>query len=192
MLGLLVNPLTTDDKYSLLNRGNLLQHFQMQLSEKRKYFMNFFLNFPNLDSVLNIFKTNMMLLADVYLKLRTPEKVVRQMSKESHSRGLFNNQHCRLAETQLKSKRKHLYHNYWTLWAQFSCKKSLWVICNILGLFVNPLSADDKYSLVNRDNLFQNLERQLSRERETFCPFFVAFSKYRLNFEHFQKKSWPS
>ena len=32
-------------------------------------------------------------------------------------------------------------------------KKSLWLICKILLLFVNPLSDDNKYSLLNRENL---------------------------------------
>ena len=56
ILGLFVNPFTADNKYSLLNRGNLLQHFQMQLSQKRKILSKLFLHFLNLDSILNIFK----------------------------------------------------------------------------------------------------------------------------------------
>ena len=38
ILGLFVNPLTADDNYSLFNRGNLLQHIQMHLPQKRKIF----------------------------------------------------------------------------------------------------------------------------------------------------------
>ena len=56
ILGLLFNPLTPDYRYSLLNRGNLLQHVQMQLSQKQTFFPFFFVNFPNLYSILNIFK----------------------------------------------------------------------------------------------------------------------------------------
>ena len=58
LLGLFVNPLTADEKYSLLNRGNLLQHFQMHLSQKQKIFSKFFLHFVNLNSISNIFKKN--------------------------------------------------------------------------------------------------------------------------------------
>ena len=39
-----------------------------------------------------------------------------------------------------------------------SWKKSLLVICKILGLFINTLTADDKYSLLNRDNLMQPIQ----------------------------------
>ena len=36
---------------------------------------------------------------------------------------------------------------------QLRLKKSLWVICKILGLFLNPLTADKKNSLLNPGNL---------------------------------------
>ena len=45
-LGLSVSPLTADNQYSVLNRGNLLQNFQMQLLQKRKIFSEFFFIFP--------------------------------------------------------------------------------------------------------------------------------------------------
>ena len=42
-------------------------------------------------------------------------------------------------------------------------KKSLLVICKILGLFVETLPADYKYSFLNRDNLTQSIQMQLSK-----------------------------
>ena len=50
------------------------------------------------------------------------------------------------------------------------------------------MSGVDKCSLPNRDNLMQPIHMQLSQKLKTFCEFFPAFSKSRLNFEHFQKK----
>ena len=76
--GPFVNPLNPDHKYSLLSRGNLLQDFQMHLSEKPKTFCQFFFfQFGNLESILNIFKRKMTLIADVFLSLRTQKNVVR-------------------------------------------------------------------------------------------------------------------
>ena len=54
----------------------------MQSSQKQKifsqlFFFFFFLNFLNLDSILNILKKKMTLVADIFLKLRTPKDVVR-------------------------------------------------------------------------------------------------------------------
>ena len=58
-------------------------------------------------------------------------------------------------------------------------------------MFVNTLTADDKYSPLNRDNLTQPIRTQLSQKQEAFRQFFLAFSKSTLNFEHFEKKDDP-
>ena len=50
------------------------------------------------------------------------------------------------------------------------------------------MSAIDKCSLPNRDNLMEPIHMQLSQKIKTFCEFFLAFSKSSLNFEPFQKK----
>ena len=50
------------------------------------------------------------------------------------------------------------------------------------------MSAVDKCSLPNRDNLMQPIHMQLSQKLKTFSWFFPAFSKSSLNFERFQKK----
>ena len=43
--------------------------------------------------------------------------------------------------------------------------------------------ADGKYSLLNRDNLRQPIQMQVSQKQETFSEFFSAFLKSSLNFE---------
>ena len=53
------------------------------------------------------------------------------------------------------------------------------------------MTADDKYSLLNRDNLTQPIPTIISRKQGPFSEFFLAFSKSTLNFEHFQKKDDP-
>ena len=58
-------------------------------------------------------------------------------------------------------------------------------------MFVNTLTADDKYSLLNRDNLTQQNRTQLSQKQKAFSQFFLAFSKYTLNFEDFGKRDDP-
>ena len=58
-------------------------------------------------------------------------------------------------------------------------------------MFVNTLTADDKYSPLNRENLTQPIRTKLSQKQETFHEFFLAFSKSTLNFEHFKKKDDP-
>ena len=53
------------------------------------------------------------------------------------------------------------------------------------------MTADDKYSLLNRDNLTQPIPTIISQKQKAFSEFFLAFSKSTLNFEHFQKKDDP-
>ena len=61
------------------------------------------------------------------------------------------------------------------------------MICRLLGMFANILTADDKYSLLNRDNLRQPIQMQLSQKEKTFSEFVFEFLKCKLNFERFQK-----
>ena len=56
ILGLFVNILTANDKYSPLNKGKYRQPIQMQLYKKKKLFLNFLLELWNLDQILNILK----------------------------------------------------------------------------------------------------------------------------------------
>ena len=97
-------------------------------------------------------------------------------------------QHGKCAQTLLKCQGQLLYHIYWSLLRQLSCKKSLLVICKISRLFINTLSVDGKYSVFNRENLTQPVQMQLSRKEKTFSSFFSAFLKSSLNFERFLKK----
>ena len=46
----------------------------------------------------------------------------------------------------------------------------------------------DKCSLPNRDNLMLPIHMELAEKLKFFTGIFLAFSKSRLNYEHFQKK----
>ena len=71
--------------------------------------------------------------------------------------------------------------------------KSALVSCEILTLFVNTLTTDDKYSSRNMLNFTKQLETLLSQKEKTYSGFFLAFLKCALNLEHFGKKyEYPS
>ena len=61
------------------------------------------------------------------------------------------------------------------------------MLCKILRQFVNTLTADDKYSLLNRDDLTQPIQILLSQKEKTFSAFFSKVLKSTLNFKNFQK-----
>ena len=63
----------------------------------------------------------------------------------------------------------------------------------MLRLFVNTLTADDKYSLIDMLNFSKEFQTPLSLKQNTFCRFLIAFLKYAWNLEHFQEKDeYPS
>ena len=63
-----------------------------------------------------------------------------------------------------------------------SWKKSLFLIFQIWRLLVNTLAADEKYPVVNRDNLKIPIMMQLSQEQKYFPQIFAACLKSKLNF----------
>ena len=130
----------------------------------------------------------MSLIAEVILKWRSLKIKVRSMSIKSRFKGSLKKQHGKCAQTLFKFPWQNLYHIYWSLWRQLTFKKFLLVICKISRLFPNTLSADGKYSLLNRNNLTQPIMMQLSRKEKTFAELFYGFLKSSLNFEHFQRK----
>ena len=62
------------------------------------------------------------------------------------------------------------------------------MISEILALFVDTLTADDKYPLCNRENLPQPGQMELSKKQKYFTDFFVKFIKPTSNLEYFKKK----
>ena len=69
-----------------------------------------------------------------------------------------------------------------------SYKKSPSVWCEIIRLFFNALTADDKYSGSNMHNFPQQFQTPLSKKQIIFSGCFIAFLKCAWNLEQFQKK----
>ena len=61
------------------------------------------------------------------------------------------------------------------------------VIGEILGVFVNTLTADGKYPVQGCENLQLPIQMQLSEKRKTFSEFFVPFLESTSNFKYFEK-----
>ena len=115
------------------------------------------------------------------------------MSKRSCFRTLFANQRVNGFQTLLKSARHQYYPLLSPIRGKLSYKKSPSVWCEILRLFVNALTADDKYSGSNMQNFPQQFQTPLYHNQNTFSLFFIAFLKCAWNLEHFQKKEeYPS
>ena len=58
-------------------------------------------------------------------------------------------------------------------------------------LLVNTLAADEKYPVLNRNNLRIPFQMQLHHKKKTFSQYFHAFLKSTLSCKHFQEKDDP-
>ena len=70
-------------------------------------------------------------------------------------------------------------------------EKSLFFTYQILGLLANTLAANEKYPVLNRDNLTTPFQMQLSQKHPTFSIFFAKFLKSIKTFKYFEKKDDP-
>ena len=64
----------------------------------------------------------------------------------------------------------------------------LLVTFEMLGIFVNALTAYDKYSRHDREKSWQQIPMGLSQKQKTFSQFFIAFLNFTSNFFYFEKK----
>ena len=124
---------------------------------------------------MNIFKKKMRLIGYLFLRLPPAKNIVRYMCKKFRFRLPFQKEHGKRVSTLSKFERQNLYHIYWSTRTQFSCRKSLLGISKSLRLFVNTMSAVDKCSLPNTDNLMQPIHIQLSQKLKTFSELFLHF-----------------
>ena len=114
-------------------------------------------------------------------------------SKSSCLRTPFSKERVNGFQTLLKSARHHYYFVLSSIRGKLSYKKSPTVWCEILRLFVNALTADDKYSGTNMQNILQHFQTPLSWKQKTFSAFLIQFLKCAWNLEHFRKKDeYPS
>ena len=65
---------------------------------------------------------------------------------------------------------------------------SVLVLSEILGVFVNTLTADGKYPCQDCENLQLPIQVHLFEKQKTFSPFFVPFLESRSNLKHFERK----
>ena len=69
------------------------------------------------------------------------------MAKKPHIRTLMETKHVKVSKGPLQSACQYFCQIFWSLWEEISLKNSILVVCEILRLFANILTLDDKYSL---------------------------------------------
>ena len=98
----------------------------------------------------------------------------------------LSNYHVNGSKTLLRSAWNRFYTTLPSILERGNRKRLVLVRSESLGEFVNTFTADYKYSRWNRDNLRQQIPRQISLKRKIFSEFFIALLKSTLNFEYFE------
>ena len=62
-------------------------------------------------------------------------------------RTLMDSQHVKVSETLHKSARQYFCHIFWSVWNKISSKKYVLVVYEVLRLYINILTPNDKRSL---------------------------------------------
>ena len=187
-LGPFFNTLAAENKYSRRNMQNFQQQLQTALSQKQKIFSAIFIAFIKPTLNLEHFDKKVSVLVSVFPKVLTPKEVVTLTSKAPCFRTPFGNQRVQEFQTLSKSARHYHYTIVPWIWDKLSWKKCRLVIFEILRLFVNTLTTDDKYSSRNIQNLTQQLQMAISQKQKTFYRIFITYLKSRKNSDDFVKK----
>ena len=148
-----------DGEYPLRNCENLPLPFQMELSKIWETFSEVFVPFLEFTSIFKHFEEKMIVIANVFPKLKSVKDWVRSLSKKRCFRTPFGSHHVKVSQTCVKSSWEHLYHIFSSLQEKLIWKISLSVICEIIGAFVDTLTVNDKYPVRNCENFHSQFRR---------------------------------
>ena len=125
----------------------------------QKFFLFVFSHFWNLHQILNILKKKMIFIATLFRKLQTVKDLFRTLSKKHP---LMTVNMLNGSQTLAKRAWEHIYHIFSSLRENLIWKTSPSVICEILGVFPNTLTANEKYPIWYCENLLSQMGMQLS------------------------------
>ena len=130
----------------------------------------------------------MIVIAELFPKLETVKILVRKLSKKRCFRKRFDSQHVEVCKILEKSPSEQFYHVFPSFWGKLIWKMLPLVLGEILGVFVEILSANCKYPVQYSGNLRFLIHRQFSEKRKAFSQFFLPFLESTSSFKHFEKK----
>ena len=152
-------------------------NFKRYYLKNGRLFLDFLLKFWNVREIYKILKKRMRVLAYLFPKLLFWKDVATEMSRKASFRTPFGNQCVNGFQTPLKVATHHYFPFPPWISVKLSWKKTALLWSSILRLFVNTLTADDKYSCRNMQNFLKQFQALLSQKRKTFSRYFIQFLK---------------
>ena len=131
---------------SILLKIGRIWHSQLKCNflKNKNLFLNFFFDFWNLHRISNFLKKKVMVIANVFPKLRTVKILVIPLSINRCFRKRFDNLHVKVSQILVKSPSDQFYSVFWSFWEKLIWKMAPLVLGEILRVFVNTLTEDGK------------------------------------------------
>ena len=142
--------------------------------KNEKLFLNFLLH------------QKMLVIANVVPKLETVKILVGKLSKNRRFRRRFESQHVKASQILAKSPSEHFDHVFSSFSKKLILEISPLVLGQILGVFVNLFTADDKYPVQDCENLHSQFKCNYMKNQKLF-KIFVAFLESTSNSKHFAR-----
>ena len=116
-----------------------------------------------MESISNFkyFQKNKIVIVNVFAKWETVKDLVRPLSKKRCSRISFDRQHVKGSQTLVKSAWEDSYQIFPSLWGEMIWKIGPLLKFEIIGVFLNTLTADYKYRVPDCENFPFLLQMQL-------------------------------
>ena len=160
--------------------------------KNQKLFLNYLFQLWKLRQISNILKKEMMVIGNVFPKLKTVKNFVTAPCKKFRFGIRFDSQHVKLSQILAKSPWERFYHVFSSFWEKSIWKMSPVLLGQILGMLLNRLFAEGKYLIEDWENFQLRIQMQLSETRKSFSEFFVPFMETTLRFKDFEQKRWSS
>ena len=122
--------------------------FKRNYLKKEKLFLSSLFHFSNLQQILKILKKEKLVIANELPILHS-----QRLGNKHHFGTSFDSQHVKVSETLVEPAREHFYDIFSSSWGKMIWKMSPWVKFEILVMFVNTLTAEDKYPVRDWENL---------------------------------------
>ena len=130
----------------------------------------------------------MIVIANVFPILQTVKELVRPLSRKCRFWTSSENQNVKGSETLVKSVWEHFYHIFDHYEGICFLKISPLVKFEILGVFVNTLTTDDKYPVPDCENLQFPYLNAIILKTKTFFWIFSSIDGGCMKFQIFWKK----
>ena len=177
--------MTANDEYSFGIVRICRPRFRCNYLQNEKVFLILLFHLWNSHQILFILKKKMIVIVTLFRKLHNVNDLFRQLSKKQRFRTPLDSEHVQGSQKLAKRSWEHLYQIFSSLRENLIWKTSPSVICEILRVFPNTLTANEKYRVRNGENLSSPIQIKLSLIRKTFSDFFVPSLESTSNFKHF-------